>query len=94
MLFPVCGDLFFSGHTVGLVLFACTWTRYGTPRDAAGRPTHRVAYWLVAAAAWALALAGMLALVAARFHYTIDILYGALITLLVWRTYDAYVDSA
>lgn len=74
MAYPICGDLFFSGHTVMFVLCALVWTRYG------GR--------LPAAAAWLVAAAGVLSLIATRYHYSIDVLYGALIATVMWVLYD------
>ncbi|KAI9151139.1 hypothetical protein H9P43_009754 [Blastocladiella emersonii ATCC 22665] len=76
-----CSDLIFSGHTVVLTMIGLAWADYGPQRA-----------W-VRRAMWTLALSGMVSLLAARFHYTVDILLSFALTTLVWRWYAAVTQS-
>jgi len=69
-----CGDAMFSGRTVVLMLVSLCWTEYTKSIVA------RCVIWIVS-------IAGMLSLVIARYHYTIDILISVFITGLTWMHY-------
>ena len=40
---------------------------------------------------WAYSIAGYLIIIATRFHYTVDVFIGCLLTVLTWYTYHSYV---
>jgi len=73
-------DIMYSGHTVNFVLaasFVSRYTRYGI---------FSMFFWLVA-------IAGLVALVATREHYTADILVGFIVTKLAFWAYHLFFDS-
>ncbi|KAI9224331.1 hypothetical protein BC828DRAFT_412470 [Blastocladiella britannica] len=80
--FPdTCGDMIFSGHTVVLTMVGFAWHQYGPQ------------YASVRRGIWAASLLGMVALVAARYHYTVDVLLSFGLTALVWLGYGVATQS-
>lgn len=69
-----CHDVFFSGHAAFLVLCACAWT------------THRHGWW-EALFAWLWVLVSTYTMLIVRFHYTVDIVFGAVIGYFCWEWY-------
>jgi len=76
--FHVCGDVFFSGHIALCVICALAWTWHTNNYKA------KIAAWLcVLFESWAL--------VAVRFHYTIDVVFGMWVALQVWNMYESHI---
>jgi len=75
-----CGDFIFSGHTMILVLCYLIISEY-TPRRLF--PIH----W----AAWATAATGVVMLMLARGHYSIDVLLAYFITTRLWFMYNSII---
>eukprot|EP01086_Lenisia_limosa_P009286 TRINITY_DN3259_c0_g1_i3.p1 TRINITY_DN3259_c0_g1~~TRINITY_DN3259_c0_g1_i3.p1 ORF type:complete len:338 (-),score=8.63 TRINITY_DN3259_c0_g1_i3:116-1129(-) len=73
-----CGDLIFSGHTVALILAGFIWQDY---------TRHRGIHVVV----WALVWTAVLSLLAARFHYTIDVVIASILTIRIWRHYHLFI---
>jgi len=70
-----CGDLVFSSHTIFVLLSALTYTKYGDS------PLLKKVVWVMAFMFGAL-------VVAARKHYTLDIVVAWYTVPLVWLVYD------
>jgi len=77
-----CGDYIFSGHTMCLILSYLVVKEYGPPKI-------RLLHWL----SYTMFLAGILALLAGKGHYTIDVILGYWILSRVWAIYHALVVS-
>ncbi|KAJ1800089.1 hypothetical protein LPJ59_001364, partial [Coemansia sp. RSA 2399] len=76
-----CTDDMFSGHTVLFTLsFLCLRT-YAT-------------HWAVVVYSAIHATAGILSVLLARYHYTVDVVVAVLLTYFVHRTYYAALDAA
>jgi len=75
-----CGDFIFSGHTMMLVLSYLLFSEY-PPRRL--YPLHYVL--------WAIAAAGVVMLMMARGHYSIDILLAYFITTRLWFIYHSII---
>lgn len=78
-----CGDLIFSGHMLQAIIFGCIVARYGQ-RCFALSPTggavlRGVTYLLVSSQAFII--------VAARNHYTVDVVVASYTTPLLWYFY-------
>lgn len=65
----------FSGHTVALVIMGMIWTDYG--------PNIPKLRWFV----WAFVVCGVVSLLAARYHYTIDLIIAWYLTYKTWVMY-------
>lgn len=74
----------FSGHTVMVVLLTLAWADYGFPRK---YPPRRRSVLLGLLYTWSFF--GLAALLAARYHYTIDIVIAAYAAHRTWRIYGA-----
>jgi len=75
-----CGDFIFSGHTMILVLSYLILSEY-TPRRL--YPLHF--------AAWIISAAGVVMLMMARGHYSIDIVVAYFITTRLWFVYNSII---
>jgi len=73
-LYSSCGDMTFSGNTVVFTLVALCWINYSS-------------YLAVRVFISLLSVGGMLSLILARSHYTVDILTALVISALVWSYY-------
>jgi len=74
-----CGDLMFSGHTSFMLTVTILFTHYA--------PVF--AYRVVAVALiWLAAIAGLLSLVATKYHYSSDVIVSAYITSSMYYLYD------
>lgn len=69
-----CGDLIFSSHTLIAINFALCVNHYCTRR-------------IIKILMWTLAVAMSLAIVAARHHYTVDVVIAWYVVPLVWNQY-------
>jgi len=79
--FHVCGDVFFSGHVALCVVCALGWTYYTNIRFA------KVLTWMcVIFESWAL--------IAVRFHYSLDIVFGIWVSWWVWSIYETRIQPA
>jgi len=77
-----CGDYIFSGHTMCLILSYLVVKEYGPPKI-------KLLHWL----SYTMFLAGIIALLTGRGHYTIDVILGYWVLTRVWSIYHALVDS-
>jgi hypothetical protein len=77
-----CGDVFFSGHTIIFTLSLCTWLTYAPRR-----------FTILKFLATVFNVWSMWILVAAKFHYTIDVLISFLLTSSLWHFYHFAVKS-
>ncbi|KAJ2753791.1 hypothetical protein IWQ56_006575 [Coemansia nantahalensis] len=76
-----CTDKVFSGHTAILTLMFLFWCRYAT-------------HWAFVAAGAAHSAVGILTVLMARYHYTVDVLIGLLLTYFVHSAYYHALDRA
>lgn len=90
MLMPgntTCGDMVFSGHTMLLMLFGLTFhTYHKRTKD----------FWSVNGVktlVWGWCVIGLLAILATRLHYTIDVLLGMYLSLTVWSSYHRIAND-
>jgi len=68
-----CGDFIFSGHTMILILAYLIITEY-TPKSV----------WLIHWASFLMALSGVVTLMLARGHYSVDVILAYFITTRLW----------
>ncbi|KAJ2708453.1 hypothetical protein H4R19_004737 [Coemansia spiralis] len=76
-----CTDKVFSGHTAILTLMLLFWCRYAT-------------HWAFIAASATHTAVGILTVLMARYHYTVDVLVGLLLTYFVHCTYYQALERA
>ncbi|KAJ2403332.1 hypothetical protein GGI23_000037 [Coemansia sp. RSA 2559] len=76
-----CTDDMFSGHTVLFTLSFLYLRTYAT-------------HWAVVVYSAVHAVAGILSVLLARYHYTVDVVVAVLLTYFVHRTYYAALDAA
>ncbi|KAJ1727084.1 hypothetical protein LPJ61_004772 [Coemansia biformis] len=76
-----CTDKVFSGHTAILTLMLLFWCRYAT-------------HWAFIAVSGTHTAVGILTVLMARYHYTVDVLVGLLLTYFVHHTYYVALDRA
>eukprot|EP01102_Stenamoeba_stenopodia_P007281 TRINITY_DN2036_c0_g1_i1.p1 TRINITY_DN2036_c0_g1~~TRINITY_DN2036_c0_g1_i1.p1 ORF type:complete len:312 (+),score=35.60 TRINITY_DN2036_c0_g1_i1:208-1143(+) len=75
-----CGDVFFSGHTATLTEFSLAWMTY----------TKNLPMKIFV---WMLSAFTVFCMIAAYFHYTLDIVFGFLISLTLWKTYHRLAND-
>jgi len=78
----LCGDYFYSGHTVILTMAALVIQEY-TPKS----------WFWVHIAAWLYAFVAMFLILLAHNHYTLDIVVAYYITVNLFRTYHAMAED-
>jgi hypothetical protein len=78
-----CADVFFSGHAAMMGLSAMIFTSTMTSRIT----ITKMVVWIVTFCGW-------IVIVATRFHYTLDVFYGAVLSIIVWKTYHLIIESA
>ncbi|CAO3600508.1 unnamed protein product [Absidia cylindrospora] len=77
-----CTDQIFSGHTSAMMSCVMVWRIHSR---------MRIFYtWIL----YALALTGMLMIIATHFHYTIDVLLAIFIVYTIWNIYMRYIQDA
>ncbi|KAJ2582539.1 hypothetical protein GGH95_001477 [Coemansia sp. RSA 1836] len=76
-----CTDKIFSGHTAILLISFLFWQRYAT-------------HWVILAYSALHTSVGILTVLLARYHYTIDVVIGALLTFFVHHLYYSALDFA
>lgn len=69
-----CADVFYSGHTIPISCALMVWTDY--------MRNNRLRWLGIAVSSMAL-----VGIVATRFHYTVDVFYGMMVTYILWRVY-------
>ena len=69
-----CSDVFYSGHTIPITCAMLVWWDY--------MRESRLRYLGLA-----ICTISIFGIIATHFHYTIDVFYGFLVTLVVWRLY-------
>lgn len=83
---PNCGDLIFSGHMFQDVILCIILTRYATKVL-----PQRWLHVTVPSIMWCLAVVQAPLIIAARNHYTVDIVVACYLAPLVWIALDKYV---
>lgn len=80
-----CGDLIFSGHVLTTCILTLITQRYAAKILGSGKleVAVRGTAWLLFGALGPL-------IIAARNHYTVDVLAGYIITPLIWREYERW----
>ena len=78
-----CYDLLFSGHTVNLTICSLLWTQYAT--------RHRLFNIISISICWCVSFTGYFLIIATHFHYTVDVLIGALLSISLWISYHNYL---
>ncbi|KAJ2731698.1 hypothetical protein IW152_004345 [Coemansia sp. BCRC 34962] len=76
-----CTDKIFSGHTAILLISFLFWQRYAT-------------HWSILVYSALHTSIGILTVLLARYHYTIDVVIGALLTFFVHHLYYSALDLA
>ncbi|KAJ2416772.1 hypothetical protein H4218_002279 [Coemansia sp. IMI 209128] len=76
-----CTDKIFSGHTAILLISFLFWQRYAT-------------HWSILVYSALHTFIGILTVLLARYHYTIDVVIGALLTFFVHHLYYSALDLA
>jgi len=100
-LASTCADVFFSGHTTTGTLMALMWWQYSDVVPLAtfncGQRCKRASEYTgctpVKAVVWAFAVAGFIVIIWTRFHYSIDVLIGLVLSTVVWRLYHHSIDE-
>ncbi|KAK6742392.1 hypothetical protein RB195_009949 [Necator americanus] len=77
----LCGDMLFSGHTLGMITSALCIAYYLPNR-------WRMLQWVV----HCFAAVGMICMIISRTHYTIDIVIAYWLSNFVFRTYHAFCE--
>lgn len=72
------GDLVFSGHTLLTCTIASAWSSFHMVTDLG------IIHWILGITAWIYAGLIMVLIVVGRAHYTVDVLLGAYIAVLLW----------
>lgn len=78
-----CADVFFSGHAAMMGLCAMIVTAHMTRR----LTLRKIIVYIVTFIGWVI-------IVATRFHYTLDVFYGAVLSILVWNSYHFLIHSS
>ncbi|KAJ2723137.1 hypothetical protein GGI07_002840 [Coemansia sp. Benny D115] len=76
-----CTDKIFSGHTAILVISMLFWLRYAT-------------HWAFIAYSALHTILGIVSVLLARYHYTVDVLLGLVLTFFVHHLYYTALDLA
>jgi len=76
-----CSDCFFSGHSVMIVLSALIWYTYTDTK-----------FLFLRLLFIPMGTFGALSIIATHFHYSIDVMYGCLIALVIWTLYHYIVN--
>jgi shingomyelin synthase len=79
-----CGDMIFSGHSVLFVLSALVWHRYYPERKFINPVKSCVSI---------LSALGCTLLIAARVHYTIDVVVAVYLTITIWASYHRFAKE-
>jgi membrane-associated phospholipid phosphatase len=74
-----CQDCFFSGHSVAISLASLIWFDY---------LNARMLFRLLAIPA---AIIGAVIIISCHFHYSVDVMFGFLISFLVWKYYHSII---
>ncbi|KAF4656368.1 hypothetical protein FOZ61_007018 [Perkinsus olseni] len=69
-----CADVFYSGHSIPITLSMMFWIDYAPSRR------EKVCGSL-------LSVVALLVILCTHFHYTLDVLYGVGLTVIIWRLY-------
>ena len=69
-----CADVFYSGHTIPITCALLVWKDY-------------MRYSRVRVLGFIISTAALFGIIATHFHYTVDVFYGVVVTLVVWRMY-------
>ncbi|GMH61696.1 hypothetical protein TrVE_jg13095 [Triparma verrucosa] len=102
-----CADVMYSGHTVNITLCSMTWHYYShvvplTTFDPVcggwGRLTNKVGdlerFTTCKIMVWIFTFVGYAFIIGSRFHYTLDVFIGSLLTIVVFKVYYARLRTA
>ncbi|GMI09486.1 hypothetical protein TrRE_jg1569 [Triparma retinervis] len=102
-----CADVMYSGHTVNITLCSMTWHCYShvvplTSFDPLfskfGRLTNKLGelqrFTTCKAIVWGLTLLGYSFIIGSRFHYTLDVFIGSLLTIAVFKFHQSRIRLA
>jgi hypothetical protein len=78
-----CGDVFFSGHSVSFTLSCLMWLTYRR-RDFASR-TIRILHRTFTISFISFVVLCLLTLIVTRFHYSVDVFMGSLLSIIIWQ---------
>lgn len=93
-----CQDVLFSGHSVALTLATISYIRYMTWAPYLHCTQERCIIasgsFVAKTLAVAVMFAGYFTIIASKFHYTVDVIIGAMMTLLIFQSYHSAVRVA
>lgn len=88
-LYTNCGDLVFSGHMFIVVLVVCAIYQYSARMWSLSSMGHSV----LTCTAVLLALLQACSIIAARNHYTVDVVVAVYLAPMVWGLYDKFLEA-
>lgn len=92
-----CQDVLFSGHTVALTLFTLIYIRYitWTPWLASSNTSASMSIAnLFRTFALTFMFVGYYVIVTSKFHYSVDVIIGSLLTVLIFQGYHSAIRVA
>jgi len=102
-----CADVMYSGHTVNITLCSMTWHCYShvvpistfDPFFARfGRLTNKLGelqrFTFTKCIVWGLTVMGYCVIIGSRFHYTLDVFIGSLLTIAVFKFHHSRIRLA
>lgn len=69
-----CSDVFYSGHVVPITCALMVWIDY-------------MKYSAMRSIGMLFSIIALVGIIATRFHYTIDVFYGFMVTVVLWKVY-------
>ncbi len=102
-----CADVMYSGHTVNITLCCMTWhayshvvpiTTYDPLFSKFGRLTNKLGdlerFTTAKVLIWSLGIFGYICIIGSRFHYTLDVFIGLLLTIAVFKYHMFLIRTA
>jgi len=90
-----CQDILYSGHTVALTLATLITVKYVRHAPWLSPSNDWCSVSTACSITWAIAtLTGYFFIIASHFHYTVDVLVGSLMTVLVFNYYHTCIHFA
>lgn len=75
-----CADVFFSGHAAMMGLCCMIFTSSMSRR----LTLLKILVYIVTFVGWTI-------IIATRFHYTLDVFYGAVLSIVIWKVYHVII---
>jgi PAP2 superfamily C-terminal len=94
-----CGDVMFSGHTAAFTFTACFFTQYSRTvierlqLERIFKSSTVGTRWFCVLISWLIAIFGYFTILMTHFHYSIDIMMGACLTVLIWSLHHQLVKN-